>query len=101
MGSDRKSTRLNSTKICRSGRIRASLAATTGGHGPEDVIKLLMVGADVTMLCSALLRNGVRSEEHTSELHEDLQVWPNPGQPGGDHWCARPRRRNQAAHGRR
>jgi dihydroorotate dehydrogenase (fumarate) len=27
------------------GRIRASLAATSGVHGPEDVIKLLMVGA--------------------------------------------------------
>jgi dihydroorotate dehydrogenase (fumarate) len=32
------------------GRIQASLAATSGVHGPEDVIKLLMVGADVTML---------------------------------------------------
>ncbi len=41
------------------GRVRASLAATSGIHGPEDVIKLLMVGADVTMLCSALLRNGI------------------------------------------
>ena len=41
------------------GRIRASLAATSGVHGPEDVIKLLMVGADVTMLCSTLLRNGI------------------------------------------
>jgi dihydroorotate dehydrogenase (fumarate) len=41
------------------GRIRASLAATSGVHGPEDVVKLLMVGADATMLCSALLRNGI------------------------------------------
>lgn len=41
------------------GRIRANLAATSGVHGPEDVIKLLMVGADVTMLCSTLFRNGV------------------------------------------
>ena len=41
------------------GHIRASLAATSGVHGPEDVIKLLMVGADVTMVCSALLRNGI------------------------------------------
>src|ERR1039457_175748 len=44
------------------GRLRANLAATSGVHGPEDVVKLLMVGADVTMLCST------RSEEHTSEL---------------------------------
>ncbi len=41
------------------GRLRASLAATSGVHGAEDVIKLLMAGADITMLCSALLRNGV------------------------------------------
>ena len=41
------------------GRVRASLAATSGIHGPQDVIKLLMVGANVTMLCSTLLRNGI------------------------------------------
>jgi dihydroorotate dehydrogenase (fumarate) len=49
------------------GRIRASLAATSGVHGPEDVIKLLMVGADVTMLCSALLRNGIPHLRHVEE----------------------------------
>src|ERR1700685_148647 len=49
------------------GRIGASLAATSGVHGPEDVIKLLMVGADVTMLCSTLLRNGIRHLEHIEE----------------------------------
>ena len=41
------------------GRVRSSLAATSGVHGPEDVVKLLMVGADATMLCSALLKNGI------------------------------------------
>jgi|SRR5208283_5179483 len=46
------------------GRVRASLAATSGVHGPEDVIKLLMVGADVTMLCSTLLRNGISHLQH-------------------------------------
>ena len=45
-------------------RVRASLAATSGVHSSEDVIKLLMVGADVTMLCSALLRNGVGYLRH-------------------------------------
>jgi dihydroorotate dehydrogenase (fumarate) len=49
------------------GRIRANLAATSGVHGPEDVIKLLMVGADVTMLCSVLLRNGIGFLEHIEE----------------------------------
>jgi dihydroorotate dehydrogenase (fumarate) len=54
------------------GRVRASLAATTGVHSPEDVIKLLMVGADVTMLCSALLRHGVG---HLSHIEKGVGKW--------------------------
>jgi dihydroorotate dehydrogenase (fumarate) len=54
------------------GRIRASLAATSGVHGPEDVIKLLMVGADVTMLCSTLLRNGI---SHLRYIEAGLLEW--------------------------
>ncbi|MGD0790738.1 MAG: dihydroorotate dehydrogenase-like protein [Terriglobales bacterium] len=54
------------------GRIRASLAATSGVHGPEDVIKLLMVGADVTMLCSALLRNGIG---HLRHIEQGVRKW--------------------------
>ena len=49
------------------GRIRASLAATSGVHSAEDAIKLLMVGADVTMLCSALLRHGVGHLRHVEQ----------------------------------
>jgi dihydroorotate dehydrogenase (fumarate) len=54
------------------GRVRANLAATSGVHGPEDVIKLLMVGADVTMLCSTLLRNGI---SHLGYIEEGLLEW--------------------------
>ena len=54
------------------GRIRASLAATSGVHGPEDVVKLLMVGADVTMLCSTLLKNGIG---HLQHIEEGLLEW--------------------------
>ncbi len=54
------------------GRIQASLAATSGAHGPEDVIKLLMVGADVTMLCSTLLRNGI---SHLRYIEHGLVDW--------------------------
>ena len=39
--------------------VKASLAATGGVHSAEDVVKLLMVGADVTMLCSSLMRHGI------------------------------------------
>jgi dihydroorotate dehydrogenase (fumarate) len=54
------------------GRLRASLAATTGVHGAEDVIKLLMVGADVTMMCSSLLRHGVG---HMRKVEAGLREW--------------------------
>jgi len=54
------------------GRVQASLAATSGIHGAEDVIKLLMVGADVTMLCSTLLRNGIH---HVRYIENGLADW--------------------------
>ncbi|MFZ0796942.1 MAG: dihydroorotate dehydrogenase-like protein [Terriglobales bacterium] len=54
------------------GRVRASLGATSGVHGPEDVIKLLMVGADVTMLCSVLLRNGIG---HLRHIEQGVLEW--------------------------
>jgi dihydroorotate dehydrogenase (fumarate) len=54
------------------GRVRANLAATSGVHGAEDVVKLLMVGADVTMLCSALLRNGI---SHLEKIEAGVLEW--------------------------
>ena len=40
------------------GRVRASLAATTGVEDATDVAKYLLAGADVVMTASALLRHG-------------------------------------------
>jgi dihydroorotate dehydrogenase (fumarate) len=54
------------------GRIKGSLAATSGIHTAEDVVKMLMAGADVTMMCSALLRNGVK---HITKTLADLDSW--------------------------
>lgn len=54
------------------GRLKANLAATSGVHGAGDVLKLLMAGADVTMMCSALLKFGVR-HLHTVEI--ELVRW--------------------------
>lgn len=54
------------------GRINLSLAATTGIHSATDVIKLLMVGADVTMMASALLKNGI---DHLKGVISDLENW--------------------------
>ena len=39
-------------------RVSVSLAATSGVHTAEDVLKLLFAGADATMLASALLERG-------------------------------------------
>src|SRR5215468_5827944 len=49
------------------GRVQASLAGTSGVHEATDVIKLLMAGANVTMMCSALLRNGVSHLQHVEK----------------------------------
>jgi dihydroorotate dehydrogenase (fumarate) len=54
------------------GRVRASLAASSGVHDPQDVIKLLMVGASVTMLCSSLLRNGIN---HLRHMERGIADW--------------------------
>lgn len=54
------------------GRVKTSLAATGGVHGAEDVIKLLMVGANVTMLCSSLLRNGI---DHLRSIEQGVRQW--------------------------
>jgi dihydroorotate dehydrogenase (fumarate) len=40
------------------GHVRADLAATGGIHTGQDVVKMLLVGASVTMMASALLKNG-------------------------------------------
>jgi dihydroorotate dehydrogenase (fumarate) len=54
------------------GRIGADLAATGGVHTAEDAVKLLLVGANVTMLASALLLHGV-GRLHT--IKENLVAW--------------------------
>lgn len=54
------------------GRVDLSIAATGGFHQTEDIVKALLVGADVTHLCSVLLKQG---PEHISVLRQDLQHW--------------------------
>ncbi|HKZ28056.1 MAG TPA: dihydroorotate dehydrogenase-like protein [Acidimicrobiia bacterium] len=61
------------TAILR-GFIKASLAVTTGVHTSEDVIKLLLVGADVTMMASALLKNG---PDHLRRVVSGVEQWLN------------------------
>ena len=54
------------------GRIKADLAGTSGIHTGEDAIKMLMVGANVTMLCSALLKNGIG---HLRTVEQEMRNW--------------------------
>ena len=54
------------------GRLKANLAATGGVHSAQDVVKLLMVGADVTMLCSSLMRHGIN---HIRHIERELREW--------------------------
>jgi dihydroorotate dehydrogenase (fumarate) len=54
------------------GRVEASLAATSGVHTWEDAVKILLAGADVTMMASALFRKG---PEHVASVIEGLARW--------------------------
>ncbi|MBX3044443.1 MAG: dihydroorotate dehydrogenase-like protein [Candidatus Kapabacteria bacterium] len=54
------------------GKLFADLAATSGIHYGEDVIKMLLVGANVTMLCSTLLRYGV---DYVKDIQEEVIEW--------------------------
>jgi len=54
------------------GHVNANLAATGGIHNAESVLKMLMVGADVTMVCSTLLKNGIA---RISDILKDMQCW--------------------------
>jgi dihydroorotate dehydrogenase (fumarate) len=54
------------------GKIRANLAATSGIYQAYDVIKMVMTGADVTMLCSALMRHGIT---HIQKIEMETAAW--------------------------
>ncbi len=54
------------------GKVKASLAATSGIHTSTDVIKMLMAGADVTMMCSALLKHG---PGHITTVLSEVRQW--------------------------
>src|SRR5207344_2649199 len=54
------------------GRIGANLAATSGIHRATDALKMLMAGADVTMLCSILLRRGI---DHIRVIEREMREW--------------------------
>jgi dihydroorotate dehydrogenase (fumarate) len=54
------------------GGVSCSLAATTGIWTAEDALKLLLAGADVTMMASALFRHG---PEHLRAVLDGIRTW--------------------------
>ena len=54
------------------GKIRPNLAATSGIYQATDAIKMVMAGADVTMLCSTLMRHGI---QHIQKIEMEIAAW--------------------------
>ncbi|MFC1491053.1 dihydroorotate dehydrogenase-like protein [Nitrospinota bacterium] len=54
------------------GRVKTDLAATSGIQTGKDAIKMIMVGADVTMMAAALLRNGI---DHLRTMEREMIEW--------------------------
>ncbi len=55
-----------------SGQVPLSLAASGGVDSAEDVVKLILAGADATMTTAALLRHG---PGHVAHLVQGLEAW--------------------------
>lgn len=56
------------------GNINASLAATSGIHTPQDVIKVMMAGGDVAMIASEFLMKGIG---RIKEMVDGVEQWMN------------------------
>jgi dihydroorotate dehydrogenase (fumarate) len=54
------------------GRVKADMAATSGIHSATDVLKMLMVGADVAMLCSVLFKKGL---DVIRQIETEMSEW--------------------------
>jgi dihydroorotate dehydrogenase (fumarate) len=54
------------------GHLNIDLAISGGVHSAEDVLKGIMAGAGVTMMCSALHIHGI---EHIGRVLADVQYW--------------------------
>jgi dihydroorotate dehydrogenase (fumarate) len=48
------------------------MAATTGVHTAQDVLKTMMAGAKVAMMCSAIYQNGHR---HVGKVLAEIEDW--------------------------
>lgn len=54
------------------GKVKANLAATSGIYTEEDVLKMIMAGANVTMMLSSLLKFGIG---HIADVTTRMKAW--------------------------
>lgn len=54
------------------GQVLTDFAATGGIHKGIDVVRMVMAGAKITMVVSALLRHGI---EHLQDIERELRQW--------------------------
>lgn len=54
------------------GKLKCDLAATTGVHTAQDILKSMMAGANVAMMCSAIYQNG---HNHIGKVLKDIEDW--------------------------
>jgi len=54
------------------GHLNSDLAITGGVHSAEDVIKCIMAGGNIAMMCSALHIHGI---EHIGRVISDIRYW--------------------------
>ncbi len=54
------------------GQIKADLAGTSGIHNGQDVLKILMAGAKISMLCSVLFKQGI---DQIRVIEKEMCAW--------------------------
>lgn len=59
------------------GKLELSLAAVSGIRGADDVVKMILVGADATQMCSVLLERG---PGYLATIKNDLLRWLEQGE---------------------
>jgi dihydroorotate dehydrogenase (fumarate) len=55
-----------------SGRVQCDIAATTGIHNGEAVIKQLLAGANAVQVASILYKNGI---EYIGQMNKEIETW--------------------------
>lgn len=53
-------------------KMRCDISASTGVYSPEDIVKMLLVGANSVQVVSCLYKNGI---DYLRQLSEGLQSW--------------------------